>query len=511
MTTMGAVPERHVEIETKLDADPDFELPALDQHPSMAAAGLVSVRAAEPFPLDATYFDTDRRDLLRSRVTLRRRAGGIDEGWHLKLPAGSGARTELRLPLQAQGGDEDVPAALADLVLGATRGRPLRPVARIRTSRTTHHLLDGDGRELVEVADDVVTGTPLPATSPTADLHWREVEVELIDGTADQLAAVTDALLTAGARPAGAASKVGRVLDRSAEPSRPGVTPAGRISHYLAAQRDALILADVRLRAPDPDTEAAHDARVAAQRLRSVLSVFAPLLPSGARPVGARLRHLGATLSGLRDLDVARSRLAEVSDGWQAGPGLDELLARRRADRVSDLHRELRSEEYLLLLRDLDAFVDRDDLAGDAPVDGRAPGILVAATWLRLRGDAVTALGPLPTEEDRARALHRVRKDAKTVRYADEAIAADPDRSPIADLLRQVQDVLGAHQDAVTTALLAADLEAAGEPGEPDRALLSRWRDAESALAATAAATFVGLWPTLPLLPLPAGGQHGGG
>ena len=42
--------------------------------------------------LDAVYYDTSAHDLARHRITLRRRTGGTDAGWHLKLPAGQDSR-----------------------------------------------------------------------------------------------------------------------------------------------------------------------------------------------------------------------------------------------------------------------------------------------------------------------------------------------------------------------------------------------------------------------------------
>ena len=74
--------------------------------------------------LDAVYFDTPGRDLAAHKVTLRRRTGGPDAGWHLKLPAGPDARTEVREPLGAAA-DDDVPEALRDIVLAIVRDRPL--------------------------------------------------------------------------------------------------------------------------------------------------------------------------------------------------------------------------------------------------------------------------------------------------------------------------------------------------------------------------------------------------
>jgi inorganic triphosphatase YgiF len=76
----------HLEIEQKFDADPDLERPDL-------TAVTAGVAAAAPVlhHLSATYFDTADGRLAASKITLRRRTGGPDEGWHLKLPAGAAA------------------------------------------------------------------------------------------------------------------------------------------------------------------------------------------------------------------------------------------------------------------------------------------------------------------------------------------------------------------------------------------------------------------------------------
>ena len=82
----------HLETEQKYDADADFVLPGFD--------GLARCRRAGGRNyLHATYFDTEDLDLSGSRVTLRRRVGGADEGWHLKLPVRADTRQELHAPL----------------------------------------------------------------------------------------------------------------------------------------------------------------------------------------------------------------------------------------------------------------------------------------------------------------------------------------------------------------------------------------------------------------------------
>jgi hypothetical protein len=79
--------------------------------------------------LAATHYDTPQLDLLPAGITLRRRTGGDDAGWHLKLPVGSD-RLELQLPL---GGPRvGVPNELSDIVRGVVRDNALVEVAASR-------------------------------------------------------------------------------------------------------------------------------------------------------------------------------------------------------------------------------------------------------------------------------------------------------------------------------------------------------------------------------------------
>ena len=80
----------HLEIEQKFDADQDFVRPDF-------AAVTAGVTAAAPVVhrLSATYFDTVDGRLQGAKITLRRRTGGSDAGWHLKLPAGGPDRKSV--------------------------------------------------------------------------------------------------------------------------------------------------------------------------------------------------------------------------------------------------------------------------------------------------------------------------------------------------------------------------------------------------------------------------------
>ena len=205
---------RYLDIERKFDVVDSTVSPSFD--------GLAAVARVERAPsqqLDAIYFDTPGRDLAAHHITLRRRTGGPDAGWHLKLPAGPDARTEVRTPLGPA--SDDVPEELRDVVLAIVRDRPLAPVARITTRRTVDHLYDAAGRILAEFADDQVTAW---ADGDDAEQHWREWELEVSDERL--LDRLGNRLFDAGAEPAGHGSKLARVLDSSAPEA--GLTAATR-------------------------------------------------------------------------------------------------------------------------------------------------------------------------------------------------------------------------------------------------------------------------------------------
>lgn len=199
----------HLEIEQKFDVDADFARPDF--------GGIADgVTAADPVTchLSATYYDTRDTALAAAKVTLRRRTGGSDEGWHLKLPGvPSGAadsRRELREPLS-----EELPAALAARVAEITGGAPVTPIATLTTERTIVTLSSSDGSPVAEIADDSVTARRMSpdGTGPAGEpLRWREIEVEVPRECPPVQEAAAALLLGAGARRSGSASKLARLL-----------------------------------------------------------------------------------------------------------------------------------------------------------------------------------------------------------------------------------------------------------------------------------------------------------
>jgi inorganic triphosphatase YgiF len=205
---MATGEHEQIETERKYDVDTGFVLPDL-----AGAGGSASMAPPDVQLLEATYFDTDDLRLIAAHITLRRRTGGDDAGWHIKLPVGGDTRREVHFPLGPPG--RVVPGEIAAEVARWSGGAPLGPVARLETRRTMRRLLSESGEVLAEVADDQVTGSrPDPADPETWRLQdsWREVEVELKSGTPDLLDAAAAGLAAAGATPSRSASKLARVL-----------------------------------------------------------------------------------------------------------------------------------------------------------------------------------------------------------------------------------------------------------------------------------------------------------
>jgi CHAD domain-containing protein len=475
------------EIESKFDVPPEFALPPLGGIDAVATV-------AEPIELnlDATYFDTADLRLAHAGIALRRRSGGLDDGWHLKLAQALDERIEMHRPLGRD--TTHVPAALHDLVLARVRGRPLVPIATMRTHRIVHHLLGPGGTPMAEVADDRVTGE-----SGSAVTAWREVEVELMDGDRDLLASVGARLQEAGAEPSGASSKLARLLDIRLEgdgtPAGPDSTAGEVLLAHLADQAAALVALDPLVRVDSPD--AVHKMRVAVRRLRSALATYRRLLDRPITdPLRDELRWLGHVLGPVRDAEVTRENLRNEIAAQPRSLVIGPVA--RRVDRTlgaehREAHRralaELRGERYLRLLDDVDAVAGGGALKGKR-VDRRARKQLpreVRRTFDRM-ADFVDQAAAATSPEETDRLLHEVRKAAKRVRYAAESVqpVIGSDAADLAERMEQVQDVLGEHNDSVVVRpllrRLGAEADAAGDSAFTFGRLhaLEEWRAART-------------------------------
>jgi CHAD domain-containing protein len=441
------------ETEAKYEAAADVVLPPLDGLPQVAATA-----SAPEQMLVAVYYDTSDLRLLRAGITLRRRTGGEDAGWHLKLPAGGRTREEIRLPLASSG--SRVPRELADLARARTRGAPLVPVASVSTRRQATSLLDETGQVLAEVADDRVSAHR--EHDPTHAESWREIEVELASGDTDLLAAVDEVLRQGGLTASARSAKLERVLSDQLPPPRKqrltAAVPAHQvITSYLAAQAEELAALDPLVRRFRPDS--VHKMRIATRRLRSTLRSFSAVIrDADTGHLAAELKWLGEVLGRERDSEVLGEHLRAQKDQTDVeqllgpvGARIDGYFAKEGATARSAVLRALNSQRYTALLTDLDALIADPPLGpdGDAAA-GRALAAAVARSYRTTRRRMRRALAS-PPGHDRDHALHEARKAAKRARYAAEAVTsvAGRDASRLALQMKKLQTVLGDHQDTV--------------------------------------------------------------
>ena len=487
----------HREVELKFRVTGSFTLPDL-----AALPGIARIETRPTFTMSNVYYDTPDLRLFRWGITLRRREGGPDEGWHLKLPvqgAGEGVRDEVRAPLS-----DRLPDSLARLVTAFARGAALGPVAALQTERTPRVALDRDGSPVVEVVDDTVS----VMEGERVATRFREIEAEALTDPPDMalLRRIGDALVAAGAVP-GTMSKAGAALGpRAAVP--PDVAemawpepsaPAGDVVRaYLALHCRRLLLADLLLRRDLPD--AVHQMRVSARRLRSGLKAFEPLLDrEWARHLRAELGWMASGLGAARDTEVLRERLdahateLDEVDSARARTVIDSALEQQMTQAAGEVRRVVDSPRYVALLESLVEGVRRPPLgerAAHPAADALPPLVAKAFRRLERRVEHLDLDTPSPV-------WHEARIAAKRARYAADAVGPvlGHDMSRLADRLADVTEVLGNHQDAHVA---QATLRALAPDAEPSAAFaLGRLLAIEEAAEMADRRAFLDLWPSV--------------
>ncbi|MEU2229689.1 CYTH and CHAD domain-containing protein [Streptomyces vietnamensis] len=457
------------EIERKYEATGDTGLPDLTRVP-----GVSSVVDDGVMELDAVYHDTPDLRLAADGVTLRRRTGGSDAGWHIKFPVAAGTRDEIRAPLS-----DTLPDELAELLRSRVRGAEIVPAVRLRSSRDVRRLLDADGTLLAELSVDTVHAERLPGGAEAA---WTEIEVELADDADPAiLDAIEKRLKKAGILPSEAPSKLARALAETAPPpespgdgagphaapatkretpstpaERPGTAGAAVLA-YVREQAEAIVALDPAVRRDLPD--AVHQLRVACRRMRSAFKTYRKVLDRQVTdPVGEELKWLAGELGVARDQEVLDARLharvADLPPALVLGP-VEARLRRRDAALTRNARHQalaaLDSARYLTLLDTIDALLADPPLRKAARRDARpvlARAVRKDHARLGRRIEHALSLGP---GHERDLALHEARKAAKRARYAADAArpALGKPAKRLSKRIKAVQSLLGEHQDSV--------------------------------------------------------------
>ncbi|MFN7149212.1 MAG: CHAD domain-containing protein [Microthrixaceae bacterium] len=404
------------EIEAKFDAAPGWKLPKF--------TGLATRKVATT-ELVATYWDTKDRRLDDWGVTLRRRtADGRATEWTVKLPLqASDDGTHRRSEVTVDGAPTTPPDELVALLTALRRGKKLKPVAELRTSRRRRRVGNDRSSDVVEITDDRVTSTVGGRAGPA----FRQIEVELLDDDGeDVMASVVDSLRRVGLEPSADDSKLRRVLGsptttpQAGKKKRKGkkVSVAALASTAVGRSLSEVVQADPWLRLGD-DMETVHTCRKAVRQLRLDLRTLRPVLERRrTHALRDELKWYGTLLGEVRDLHVLRARLIELAD--EAGIPADdrdaivEVLDAQLAVERANLLSALDGDRYLSLIVDLTEFERHVPLR--STVDPSDPAAGVVATAGRASWKKVAKAHRRAVRHPSAEALHTLRKKVKHAR-----------------------------------------------------------------------------------------------
>lgn len=204
----------------------------------------------------------------------------------------------------------------------------------------------------------------------------------------------------------------------------------------------------------DIDVEFLHDLRVATRRARSALAQIKGVLPrEQVSHLAAELRWLGSSSNRCRDLDVYLLELdsyrRQLGDDAGAVDDLERVLRRERSKALRRVRSALRSKRFQQLLTSwqevLDPSGDSDPPPKAARPVSEVAGRRILKAYRRMVKRGSRLADPPPPEE-----LHRLRIDAKKLRYLLEFFASLYPRKTVVRLVKELkgfQDVLGGFND----------------------------------------------------------------
>lgn len=413
--------------------------------------------------LVSTYFDTADRKLQRDRLVLRVRSKGRQFVQTVKsaAPAGEDGLIRGEWEDRIAGEEPDRNAPESGPLLSVTAADRLDPMFTTEVVRTA---LDLSPFPATRIEAAIDRGTIRSAASDAED-RISEVELELKSGESTALYDVALRLLDVAPlriEPVSKAQRGYRLLDGAAAPEAvhaepfaldPAMRGDAALRHIGHVCLDHLMRNEPAALAGRPD--GIHQMRVAARRLRAVVSAFAKMLPAGQRrAISDELRWLADALGPARNFDVLQSILLRPArEALPEAAGLDALVEaaeRQRQAAYAEAMEAIRSTRYtaamLRLMRWFDAsgWSDRTgSLALHQPIGEIAPMLIE-------RRRRVARKRAKKFAKQSAAERHKLRIALKKLRYTSEAFASlyDPDETEdFAKRLKRLQDDLGDAND----------------------------------------------------------------
>lgn len=362
--------QNFLEVEAKFAVSDTLHVPDFKK-----IAHVDSVDETNVYHLSAIYYDTEDLALTRAKVTLRRRTGGKDSGWHLKLPSDLG-RVEVHADFDPeQEGPLTPPEEVLHPVKVLTRNRDLVPIAQVDNERHETILRAFNGTEMAEFCDDHVTAwSLLPGGNRTT---WREWEVELGNDVSrtekgqEILTSATRLLIVNGASVSHSPSKLvmalGDSVNNVAKPMQAAEvdedSPLHAVVIALTEGRDRIIEMDPQVRRDEWDS--IHQMRVATRELRSHMQTFEGILVGPrVKKLEKELKYLAGLLGVARDAEVVEARFTDLVDqvpieviGRDTRAHLTSSMSEAYRTAHDEILAYLDSDRYFTLLRSLDEII----------------------------------------------------------------------------------------------------------------------------------------------------------
>src|ERR671917_549483 len=417
-----------------------------------------AVATGETREISDGYFDTDDWRIHRAGYALRVRSTKGKNGAEATMKrlaststkAGVRSRREISEPLDAPEIDllNGFAGPISDRVRALAGSEELRPLFEVRTRRSAYHLM----LEGFRVGEVVLDETTIPLEAGAEPARIRRVEVEVEPGSLDRLEPFVERLREeCRLSPAVASKYESGLFARGIMPPAPpdfgptevdGSHSTGEFAFRILREQFGVFLAHEPGTRIGEDPEELHDMRVATRRM-----------PARTRAFRDSLKWVAGSLGEVRDVDVQLGHL----EAWisEAAPedreplaALRTVLEGQRVKARKAMLRALDSRRYARLIASFAGFLQKGPSRRAAgarqPIKEAAPGLL------RKPYRKVRKLGDPLTEESSGEEFHELRKKGKRLRYALEFLS-DIYGGPTKDLikaLKELQDVLGDHQDA---------------------------------------------------------------
>jgi triphosphatase len=428
--------------------------------------------------ITSVYFDTGNFKLRKSGFTLRVRQENRRRVQTVKQEGARAAllaRNEWEQPIR--GIHPDLKAARETglkRLLTKKLARRLRPVFETAVRRTTYPLRNNQ----CEIELSVDKGKVAAGRKSSA---LCEMELELKRGTTADIFALAQSLAEDLPVQLSVRTKAERgyqLLEGKELPVKALPVPLKPESSAQTALQVAaraclhqIIANRPLIRVGKP--EGLHQTRVAVRRLRTVLSLFSPMLVDiETSELKAELRWLSGELASARELDVFIARVVKpLADGQRNKPGLAGLikeLRQRRNAAYARVHSSINSFRFRQLMLAVASWIEigRWTRNGNelAHAHRRQMITKTAADELQRRRKKILKRGAhLKAISPESR--HKMRIQAKKVRYASEFFAdAFPGkksakrRADFIAALEKLQDALGELNDIGVHGELSAGL-----------------------------------------------------